>query len=54
MPKDLFGQHGIDYGVTVWGEADVASSGEREVEVRLRVGVAIVYRHLGPVVVTDL
>ena len=54
MPKALFDQLGIDYALTVRGEADVVGSGEREVEVRLRVGVPIVYRHLGAVVVADL
>ena len=54
VPKILFDQLGIDYAVTVRGEANVVGSGEREVEVRLRVGVAIVYRHLGAVMVADL
>ena len=54
MPKALFDQLGIDYAVTVRGEVDVVGSGEREVEVCLRVGVAIVYRHLGAVMVADL
>ena len=51
MPKILFDQLGIDDAMTVRNEADVVGSGEREVEVRLRVGVAIVDRHLRAVVV---
>ena len=54
VPNALFNQLVIDYAMTVCGEADVVGSGEREVEVRLRVGVAIVYRHLGAVMVADL
>ena len=50
----LFDQLGIDYAVNVCSEANVVGSGEREVEVRLRVGVAIVYRHLGAAMVADL
>ena len=39
--------------MTGCGEANVVGSGEREVEVRLRVGVAIVSRHLSAVVVAN-
>jgi hypothetical protein len=53
-PSALFDQLGIDYAITLCGEANVVGSGEREVEVRLRVGVAIVYRHLSAVMVADL